>query len=158
MTIRTARVDDAAAIVALTRQLGYEVERTAVAERLSRILERPDQHFVIAEHEGQPVGWIHMVISEFVDSGAFVVIGGLVVDRDHRKQGIGRSLLAYAEEWAHRHGCAVVRLWSSSSRHDAHAFYERAGYRNIKTQYSFVKPLDDAGEGALRGLVPKVSS
>ena len=84
LTIRPARSSDADAIAALTKQLGYDVEASAVADRLTRILTRHDQHFLMAEHDGRSVGWIHMVISEYVESGAFVVIGGLVVDRDHR--------------------------------------------------------------------------
>jgi GNAT superfamily N-acetyltransferase len=158
LTIRPARLSDAEAIAALTKQLGYDVDPSAVADRLSRLLARSDQRFLIADDGGRPVGWIHMVISEYVESGAFVVIGGLVVDRDHRKQGIGRRLLAQAEEWAVQNGCAIVRLWSSAMRTDAHAFYERAGYSNIKTQYSFVKPVGAAGADAFRGFVPDVPS
>ena len=157
-TIRTAQVSDAEAIAALTTQLGYEVEPSAVADRLSRLLSRNDQQFLIADDDGRAVGWIHMVIAEFVESGAFVVIGGLVVDRDHRKQGIGRRLLAHAEAWAVKNGCSIIRLWSSSRRTEAHRFYERIGYTNIKTQYSFMKSLDGAGSDAFRGFVPDVTS
>jgi GNAT superfamily N-acetyltransferase len=157
LTIRPARPSDADAIAALTKQLGYDVEASTVADRLTRILTRHDQHFLMAEHDGRSVGWIHIVISEYVESGAFVVIGGLVVDRDHRKQGIGRTLLAHAEEWATRQGCSIVRLWSTSTRTEAHAFYEHVGYVNIKTQYSFMKPLDGAGQVQLRGFIPEIS-
>ena len=90
-----------------------------------------------------------MVITEYVEADAFVVIGGLVVDREYRKQGIGRRLLVRAEEWAAQHGCSVVRLTSNVKRIDAHAFYERVGYTNLKTQYSFAKSLGPAGPGAL---------
>ena len=93
---------------------------------------------------------------EFVESAAFVVIGGLVVDRAHRKRGIGSLLMERAEEWARTQGCSLVRLWSSSIRVEAHRFYEHLGYRNIKTQYSFVKPVAAAGQDVLRSLVPKV--
>lgn len=158
VTIRPARIADAPAIATLTKQLGYDVEPSAVADRLSRLLLRQDQQFLLAEDDGRPIGWIHMLVAEFVDSGAFVVIGGLVVDRDHRKQGIGRRLLAQAEEWAVQNGCSIVRLWSSTPRTDAHAFYERAGYTKIKTQYSFAKPVGTAGSDVFRGFVPDVPS
>jgi GNAT superfamily N-acetyltransferase len=157
VTIRPARQSDAGAIATLTKQLGYEVAPSEVAERLSRLLTRDDQQFSIAVLDDQPVGWIHMVVTEYVESGAFVVIGGLVVDRKHRKRGIGRLLLAHAENWALGRGCSIVRLWSSAARTEAHAFYQHVGYANIKTQYSFVKSLDGAPPGALRGFIPDVT-
>jgi GNAT superfamily N-acetyltransferase len=157
ITIRSARAADAEAIAALATQLGYTAEASLVADRLSRVLARPDQQFLVADHGGKPVGWIHMLIAEYVEADAFVVIGGLVVDRDHRNQGIGRRLLARAEEWAARHGCAVVRLSSTVQRIEAHKFYERAGYTNIKTQYSFAKSVGAAGAEALRAFIPDVT-
>jgi predicted N-acetyltransferase YhbS len=158
VTIRSAQPSDAAAIAALTTQLGYHVEASAVADRLSRILARSDQQFLVADDHGETVGWIHILLSEYVEADAFVLIGGLVVDRHYRNQGIGRRLLAHAEEWARQHGCAIVRLSSSSVRTEAHAFYQRVGFAIIKTQYSFVKLLDGASPETLHGLVPKVDA
>ena len=156
VAIRRARLSDAEAIALLAKQLGYSAEPSAVAVRLSRLLARTDQQFLVADHEGRAVGWIHMVLSEYVEADAFVVIGGLVVDRESRNQGIGRRLLAHAEEWAAQNGCLVVRLSSSVQRTEAHAFYQRVGYTNLKTQYSFAKSVGAAGTEALRAFVPNV--
>ena len=139
ITIRSARPSDAEMITALTKQLGYDAELSTVASRLSRLLARSDQQLLVADDGGRAIGWIHMVITEYVEADAFVVIGGLVVDREYRKQGIGRRLLIRAEEWAAQHGCSLVRLSSNVTRVEAHGFYERAGYTNLKTQYAFAK-------------------
>ena len=139
ITIRSARPSDADAIAELTKQLGYSAEPAAVVSRLSRLLARSDQQLLVADDGGRAVGWIHMVITEYVEADAFVVIGGLVVDREYRKHGIGRRLLVRAEEWAAQHGCSLVRLSSNVKRVEAHGFYERAGYTNLKTQYAFAK-------------------
>lgn len=157
ITIRPARPTDAEAIAALTSQLGYDVEPSSVADRLSRLLARGDQQFLVADDGGRSVGWIHILMAEFVELDAFVVVGGLVVDRDYRQRGIGRRLLARAEEWAVQQGCGVVRLWSSTTRSEAHEFYRRVGYTNVKTQYSFAKPVGAAGSDALRAFVPDVT-
>ena len=153
--IRIACALDANAIAELTAQLGYDVTASTVAERLSRILSRPDQRLLVADVDGQPVGWIHAAITEYVDSGPFVVIGGLVVDTNHRKSGVGRALMMRAEEWAREQKIPVVRLSSSTGRTNAHQFYERIGYKNIKTQYSFLKSLNDTGEDVAR-FVPRI--
>lgn len=156
VSVRRARLSDAEGIAYLTTQLGYEAEGPAVTARLSRILDRPGQQFLVAEHEGRVVGWLHAAVWEFVETGGFVVIGGLVVDRSMRRQGIGRALLANAEAWAQAQGCSVVRLWSSVARTAAHQFYEQLGYTNIKSQYSFVKSVDSSAEGDFRGFIPQI--
>jgi GNAT superfamily N-acetyltransferase len=143
---RTARLSDAGEIARLTTQLGYELTASHAADRLSRILPRMDQQFWVAEIDSSVVGWVHAARFEFVESGAFVVIGGLVVDKDQRRQGIGRALMQRAEEWTRQQGWSVVRLWSSVIRTEAHQFYERLGYKRVKTQHSFVKSLDGNSE------------
>ena len=154
IAVRPARVSDASEIARLTTELGYESEAPAVAPRLSRLLSRRDQQLMVAECEGHVVGWVHTLVAEFVEVDPFVVIGGLVVDRNYRRKGVGRALMRHAETWAAQHGCSVVRLWSSSGRTAAHQFYRALGYTNIKTQYSFVKSLD--GAGRLQGFVPRL--
>ena len=154
--VRIARLLDAESIARLTVQLGYEIDAPTVAERLSRILGRPDQRFMVAELDDRLVGWVHAIVWEFVETGPFVVLGGLVVDRTLRRKGIGRTLVATAEEWAAEQGCSVVRLWSSVARTEAHRFYEQLGYSNIKSQYSFVKSVDSTGRSDFGGFIPRL--
>jgi GNAT superfamily N-acetyltransferase len=136
ISIRVAQLSDADDIARLTTELGHNVPQSAVATRLPRILSRQDEQFLVADLDGRPVGCVHTAIAEYIEAEAFVVIGGLVVDKNHRRKGIGRRLMAEAEEWARKRGCSVVRLWSSSVRAEAHRFYQALGYTNIKTQYS----------------------
>jgi GNAT superfamily N-acetyltransferase len=154
ISFRQARLSDADEVARLTGQLGYELASADAATRLSIILSRSDQLFLIAESGGRAVGWIHAAVWQDVDAEACVVIGGLVVDRGHRRQGIGRMLIERAEKWAKSQGCSIVRLWSSATRTESHRFYERLGYTNIKTQYAFVKSLDQAAD--LKRFVPRV--
>ena len=156
VSIRIARASDAEDVAYLTRQLGYDVEPSVLRARLSSILARSDQRFLVAEAEGRTVAWLHAAVSEYVETGPFVVIGGLVVGTSHRKQGIGRQLMEQAEKWATEQGCSIVRLWSSSGRTAAHRFYEQLGYTNIKTQYAFAKSVDGPGQDNLNRLVPRV--
>ena len=156
MNTRLARQEDAPAIAALVSQLGYDAARREVADRLARLLARSGQRFIVAEADGRLLGWVHVELADYVDSGTYAQIGGLVVDRAHRRQGIGAALMAEAEAWARQQGCAMMRLRSSSTRTPAHRFYEGLGYANVKTQYSFVKPLDARGAEIAARLVPRV--
>jgi len=156
VTVRLARAADAADIARLMSQLGYDVEVSAIASRVQKILTRDDQRLLIAEMHGRGVGWVHAVRSEYLETGAFVLIGGLVVDRAHRRHGIGRALMREAEEFAREQGCSVVRLSSSASRTDAHRFYQQLGYAHIKTQFAFARSLDPGAPETLARFVPRV--
>lgn len=156
VSVRPARVTDADEVARLTTQLGYDADPSVVEVRLARILSRPDQQFFVAELDGRPVGWLHALTAEYVESGAFVVIGGLVVDRNYRRMGVGRLLLQHAEAWAKEKGFPIVRLTSSTTRAGAHQFYQDLGYAKIKTQYSFMKSIDGDGKEKLLRFIPRV--
>ena len=68
-------------------------------------------------------------------------ISALVTDAERRRAGIGRALVAFAEQRAAEKGCEGTWLASGFQRKDeAHLFYESLGYE--KTGYRFVKKLD----------------
>ena len=97
---------------------------------------------VVAETENDIVGWVHgyeTVLMQYPHP--FVEVGGLVVDRDKMGAGIGRALLEAVEEWAKTRGIPEIRLRSNTVRHDAHGFYERLGYANEKSSFTFSKRL-----------------
>ena len=156
VTIREARRVDAVEIAQLTAQLGYDLAEEDAAERLSRILIRDDQRFLVADIGGRAIGWVHVVLVECVDAEAFALIGGLVVDSAYRRSGVGRALMDRAESWARERGCSIVRLSSSVTRTAAHRFYENIGYTKIKTQHSFIKPLTEAAAARVSRFVPRV--
>jgi GNAT superfamily N-acetyltransferase len=156
--IRLARPTDADEIVHLTNQLGYDIRSPETAERIRRIVSRDDQKFLVAVIDDRPIAWVHATILEVVESEAFVIIAGLVVDKNYRRQGIARLLMSHVEEWARQRECFIVRLTSSSTRTGAHRFYEQLGYENIKTQYSFVRALDGAPETNVKRFVPRVDA
>ena len=50
------------------------------------------------------------------------------VAASQRGRGLGAALIGWAVDEARRRGCALVQLTSSTSRTDAHRFYERLGF------------------------------
>lgn len=66
--------------------------------------------------------------------------GMLAADPERRGLGIGRELVAFAEEWARQHGLASMQLevltpraWTHPSKVFLMQWYERIGYRHIRT-------------------------
>lgn len=138
---RPAARADAGALVPLLGELGYPAPEASVAARLAHLEGDAGQAVFVAEVEGVLSGWIH--VQEFLSlvSEPAALVTGLVVDRDVRRRGVGRGLMAVAEGWARERGLASLRLRSQVKRQDAHAFYLRLGYEVVKTQLQFRKDL-----------------
>ncbi|HET7616596.1 MAG TPA: GNAT family N-acetyltransferase [Bacillales bacterium] len=143
MLMRQAQLTDAMDMARLTSQLGYEVDEADVARQLERILKDDDHALFVAEVEDQELaGWVHAHGRHLLEAPSFAEIGGLVVDNRQRRRGIGEKLMRKCEEWAERKGYREVRLRSAGHRKDAHEFYKKIGYANVKWQQVFSMPLD----------------
>ena len=126
----------------LATQLGYRSTAAEVRRRLGRILKQPGHAVFVAEKSDVGVvGWAHVFVHALVESDTFAEVGGLVVDECERGHGIGNRFMKKIESWARARGAKNVSLRSNVIRKDAHTFYEKLGYRIIKTQFAFRKPL-----------------
>jgi GNAT superfamily N-acetyltransferase len=139
MIIRHAQPKDAEALARLSGELGYPVPEDVMRERVIKLTEH--QAVFVADTDHLVLGWIDVGLSFHLQSGLRAEIGGLVVSADARGQGIGRELLVRAEQWAREKGMNEVLLRSNSKRADAHRFYLRENYTQIKTSAVFVKSL-----------------
>jgi len=142
MCIRTATLEDAPAIASLASQLGYPADPDEVAAFQAGVLQHPDHLVLVSEdQDGGVCAWLHAFVSRRLFVPPFAELGGVVVDEGRRRAGIGRALMARAEEWAAQSGCSVFRIRSNTSRAGAHEFYQTAGYTASKTQQVFEKRM-----------------
>ena len=145
IAIRDASVSDAASLARLATQLGYPTTEAEAGQRAAAILRRPGHRVLVAEENGEVVGWIHVAPSITLESDPSAEIAGLVVDDRSRGRGIGARLIAEAEAWAAGEGYGVMRVRSNVKRERARRFYERAGYTVTKRQRNFEKRLEGMG-------------
>lgn len=142
VAIRRARLDDASRLAQLSDVLGYPVEPEILRDRLDRLLERSRDIVFLAElPKVGTVGWIHGAEQELLESDRRCEILGLVVDPEHRGQGVGRRLVEALEQWAEQRGLKQMAVRSNVTRLESHPFYERLGYVRAKTQHAYRKPL-----------------
>jgi len=140
--IRPVTSEDAAAVAALSGQLGYPVAAEAIAARLERLLGREDKLVLAAvADDGELAGWIHAAEQDLVEAERRCEILGLVVDGRRRRGGIGRGLVAEAERWAASRGLRQMSVRSNVAREESHPFYEAQGYGRVKTQQVYRKPI-----------------
>jgi GNAT superfamily N-acetyltransferase len=137
-------VADAAAIASLSAELGYPVEPADILTRLDALVGATDQVVLVATAPDQTVvGWIHGAEHLLLEAGSRCEILGLVVSSGHRRGGIGRRLLAAVEAWAHCRGLPEVSVRSNVLRETSHPFYEKHGYRRVKTQHAYRKAIGE---------------
>lgn len=140
--VRPVQLTDAGRIAALSGQLGYPSSAASVRRRLRILLARRDHAIWVAEIDGGIVaGWIHVFVKQLLESDREAEIGGLVIDENFRGRGAGKALVERAERWAKARRLKSVYVRSNIVRNDAHIFYQKLGYKVIKTQYAFRKAI-----------------
>jgi ribosomal protein S18 acetylase RimI-like enzyme len=142
LLIRAATPDDDEFILGLIeRFVDFELpkwrKRNVVNEGIRQDLlrhleEQPAGSFlVLAEDEssGAQVGFIHLqTVNDFFTGHQNCHISDLAVARTHDGKGIGRALLAYAEQFAREHRYERLQLSVFPGNERARKLYEQAGY------------------------------
>ena len=142
MEVREAEMRDAPALSELSSQLGYEASIGEIEVRLRTIAASQENQVLVAcLDDGTVVGWIHVYIAVRVESNPFGELGGFVVAENHRRRGIGSALLGAAETWLTARGIETLRIRSRSTRVEAHAFFQHAGFSMTKEQRIFDKRI-----------------
>lgn len=139
--VRIAHVNDANPITELCIQLGYKTSREEVEVRLRRALEDDSNEVYVAEVDGKILGWLQVAVKQTIESGEYAEITGLVVDKTSRGKGIGRYLVAQAEDWAKKMKQSTIRVRMNVIRKEAPLFYRAIGFKEIKKQSVFTKLL-----------------
>ncbi len=135
--IREARIEDSAAIKRLSHYFDYiPVSDEVAMNSLQNIINSTSGKVWVFEQDGQIEAWIHVFCAYRVASAPFLEIGGIVVSPDSRGQGIGRSLIAQARQWAGEHK-QRLRVRCNTIRDDTHKFYESLGFMKTKSQHVF---------------------
>ena len=145
ITIRPAREEDVAAIVAILAadDIGGHGDTTAEAARADyldafRTLQQtPRETLYVAECDGEVVGTFQTLLTTTLTGrGATSMIVEAVQTRaDMRGRGIGGQMIGFCLEEARRLGLRQVQLTSNAARTDAHRFYERLGF--AKSHFGF---------------------
>jgi GNAT superfamily N-acetyltransferase len=139
--IRAIRADDAEMVAALSASFGYPTDASEMRLRIEELANSNERMAFAAVLQGVVVGWIDAAVERHLQSKPVVVIGGLVVRDDMRGKRIGQQLCHAVERWAIQIGVAVVRVRSQMKRADAHRFYLRDGYTQVKVSAVFEKDL-----------------
>jgi len=136
--IRPARPDDAGAL--------RDIVERAYSRYIERIGRRPapmdddyvakigDGHVEVAVEGGNPVGLIVLV-----PQADHLLVENVAVDPAFQRGGVGRALLAHAEQRAAQRGLREIRLYTNAAMTENLSLYPRLGYRETgrDTEHGF---------------------
>jgi ribosomal protein S18 acetylase RimI-like enzyme len=131
-------------------ELGYETTSTEMRERLGSILGDAHCSTIVGEMDNKVCGMIGTLAyatHEHNDLSGKII--ALVVSKKQRRNGIGRALVAAAEEDFARRRITRVTVTARFEREGAHQFYEALGYS--QTGFRFAKKLRPASARRTRG-------
>jgi len=106
-------------------------------DKLIKDVEEKEGYFFVAEIEGEIVGFVMGIIERYKDLSVLVTlemseqdigwVGVLYVIDNYRGKGLGRELLAKAEQYCKDNGCNILKL-NVLSENPAVSNYVNGGY------------------------------
>ena len=119
-----------------------EIDNTNLSS-MKKAMETPEQGsaiFIVEDETGKRAGFIHLQTQiDYFNNKKVGYISDLAVDSAFEGQGVGRILLAKAEDWARAEGCHLLSLYVFSNNSHARRIYEKLGFNEEVTKY--VKPI-----------------
>lgn len=161
ITLHEAIEADLPAILSLYAQLGEDdgaVLNLAQAGRIfARIRTYPDYRLYIARRDDRIVGTFALLIMDNLghQGARSAILEDVVVANELRGQGIGRSMVLFANRLCQAKDCYKLALSSNRNREAAHRFYESLGF--VRHGFSYAIAFPPAGE-AICEAVPENSS
>jgi len=140
--VRKVKVTDYNDIFLLNQELGYFYPIEKVKERIANVIDSTEDIVFVAQQGSEVIGYIQGSSYEVLYYDPLVRIMGFVVKEKYRNIGVGSMLINELECWAKEKGYSGITLTSRFERLNAHRFYEKHGYVNIKNQKNFQKVFD----------------
>lgn len=137
MTLRPATADDVETLIALTLAFyaedGFATGEPAIRTNWSALLGLDSVRAMVAEREGEIVGFAVTTSHVGLESGLVAELEDLYVRPDARRRGIAAQLITDSADWARDRGCTVLDVCIAPNGRDAghlFDFYRARGFHD----------------------------
>lgn len=140
VSIEAAKHADINVLAQLLQQLfaieaDFNYETVKVRRGLEYLLEDERGCLLVARSRGEVLGMCSaQLLISTAEGGYSAWVEDLVVDQDHRGNGIGRRLLSAISAWAHEQGATRLQLLADYDNRPALYFYRCNGWRATQLQ------------------------
>jgi ribosomal protein S18 acetylase RimI-like enzyme len=131
--IRLCTDDDYTSVFELLKQLwpNEQLNNEMLKVVYKNALKSDMQKLIVGLIDNKIIGFCSLTIKNNLWlSGNLGHIDELIVDRNLRKQGIGKNLMAEITKMAKENNCKRIELDSAFHRKEAHQFYKNIGFEN----------------------------
>lgn len=148
ITLRPLTPSDIADIMQLHRELGwnpaFKADGSTLKQRLEALITEDDALLLVAEMNGQVVGYIHgEIVTYLLFAGREMLVSELFVKEKARGAGVGKALLGAIEAQAVQRKCFRISVLNSRERESyKRGFYPSLGYEERSQTANFTKRLD----------------
>lgn len=148
ITIRPLKPSDIADVMQLHRELGwnpaFKADGSTLKQRLEALITEDDALLLVAEMNGQVVGYIHgEIVTYLLFAGREMLVSELFVMEKARGTGVGKALLGAIEAQAVQRKCFRISVLNSRERESyKRGFYPSLGYEERSQTANFTKRLD----------------
>jgi GNAT superfamily N-acetyltransferase len=127
--------------------LPNELTYDDIFNKVTEIKQRNEKSTIlVALSNSEIVGYAYLAEVIFLGMESFVELQSILVDSDHRRNGIGGLLLKHSEIWTRKNGYKKLVLSSRVQLTQSHEFYKSMGYKIYKQSYFFSKDVTDSHE------------
>jgi aminoglycoside 6'-N-acetyltransferase I len=147
MEVRRATTDDSAAWLKMRQALwpeGASDHPFEIASYFAGRLRMPLEVLLAFDDAGLPVGFVELSIrpyAEGCDTDSVAYLEGWYVVPEARCQGVGRTLIQAAEQWARAEGCSEFASDALVDNEISAAAHRALGFTEVVQIRCFKKPL-----------------
>lgn len=144
MIVRRATSADHPVWAQLLSRLHPDQSPTEFEAELQRFtkLEQPYIAFLAESDDSEPIGMIDLRVRNYAEGaepGPVAYVEDLWVEPVHRRAGVGRALLAAAEQWARDEGLGHLGSDALSDNEDSRAWHLANGFTEVERITVFAK-------------------
>ena len=139
LRIRAAKPQDAGALAPLLNQLNGVYLDAKDAQAGLALVQKANGGTVVAELD-EVIGCCSWVLIPTLQRGQIGRIAMMIVDKAHRRKGVGSAMLGAASEALKKMGCRQIEAMSDIAVSNSHNFFRSVGYD--QASYRFVSKID----------------
>ncbi|MBL8694448.1 MAG: GNAT family N-acetyltransferase [Planctomycetes bacterium] len=130
----------------LRAALWPETPREELAAEMPEILANPEKAVVVFAEDpsGEIVGFAEISIREGAEGCSSHPVGyveGWFVRESHRRRGVGRGLLEFAEKWLSERGCTEIASDAEIDNELSHRAHRALGFAEVSRVVLYAKPV-----------------
>ncbi|MBW4434609.1 MAG: GNAT family N-acetyltransferase [Pelatocladus maniniholoensis HA4357-MV3] len=146
MKIVKVTQDDFNEWLELTLKLWPDESREERQISLTKILQSPrEAGFIVRSSDGGAIAFMNLSLRYDYVPGAtqspVAYVEGIYVKDEYRKQGVGTSLIQYAQKWGLENGCVELASDALLENTASYDFHTKVGFQEVERVVTFIKQI-----------------